>query len=154
MGTICNSWTNENWKDKVKNLLIILFIGVVQIVFGQDSNQDFALDSISYFVIIENDTIVGTYEELELSDCKFKQYRKQVYKKLNSRELRIEGATLPVYDCVTHYVPIIYGEYKNGEKYGKWIYWKDYGTEYSFCRQHLTEYEINYSEKTTSSSSK
>lgn len=129
----------------MKNLLIILIVLLVaQTGFGQEPNEKFNLDSISYFFIVDNDTIIGNHETFSETDFKFKQYRKEFYKRNTNKKLVSQNKTIIIYDYTSQITPMVEGEYKNGEKFGKWIYWKDYGTEYSFCRQFIQIYSIDY----------
>lgn len=129
----------------MKDLFLILIVLLAaQTGFGQDSNESYTLDSISYFFIVDNDTIIGKHETFSETDFRFKQYRKQFYKRKTNKQLHSQNKTIIVYDYTSENSPLIEGEYKNGKKFGKWIYWKDYGTDYSFCTQFIEDYSIDY----------
>ncbi|MEM9052440.1 MAG: hypothetical protein AAGC47_10345 [Bacteroidota bacterium] len=77
-----------------------------------------------YFFVLEGDTIKGHYEDFEIENGKFEQFkvlacsRSEYLQQIPELKLR---STQPEYDL--HWSSIISGEFENFEPTGEWFQW-------------------------------
>ncbi len=138
----------------MKSLLILSFVFCCLHGGAQSEPNDFSLDSFYYFYVLDSDTVIGKHTDHSLCDGSFRQYRKQRYKAgISLLKFRaFDGKELshferkPLYRYRTDL--LLGGHYKNGQKWGKWTDWYDYGTDYSYCIQGFPKHLIEYKKDT------
>ncbi len=110
---------------------------------GQENDEIYTLDSISFYVKTENELLPGKYYEIKIENSKFTQYRRLVFNKEYEKR-----RTLKCFDRQPEQViketRLLYGEFYNGERFGKWLFYFDFGLHYCWENMYFPEKYISY----------
>lgn len=133
-------------KSKMK---FSIFLMVLFSYFNM-SGQNYKLDSLKIFYVLNNDSTFD-FKNVSTFTGPFKQVRRQFYSSMEvKKNLKFEANNKKrffadtILKSIINDYPLIDGEYYQGKKIGKWTYWYDYGSQYSFCTLMFPEYNIEY----------